>query len=322
MSRIDRRTLSLLGLSALLAPRVLAQEAYPSRPIRVVIGFTAGAASDVIGRTFANAAGPILGQQFVVENKPGAGSSIAAQFVARAPKDGYTLFVPALSSLLYEIVNATPVDINRDFTPVAPLAKGPFVLVVDPRINVRTLADFIAYAKERPGKVLFGSVGSGSLPHLSAVMFAQRAGLDLVHIPYQGSPQITQDMMAGRITMAFNIPSSCLGQIGAGDLAALGIAANKRLSVLPDVPTMAEAGMPDFDASLWLGLLAPAGTPRPIIDKLNDAARKAMHLPETVEALRKQGYEPLDADPDQFAAFVRSETARWSDAARAAGLKS
>jgi tripartite-type tricarboxylate transporter receptor subunit TctC len=324
MSHIDRRAVSLLGLAALLAPsRGWAQDAYPSRPVHLIVGFTPGAASDIAGRVFAKGAGPILGLEFVVENKPGAGSSIAAQYVARAANDGYTLFVPALSSLTYELVDPAPaVHMGKDFAPVALLANLAIVLVVNPESNVHSLAELIALAKSKPGELLYASVGAGSLPHLCAAMFAQRAGLNMVHVPYQGSPQAITDLIGGRITLFFAPASGVVGQIAAGQLTALATAAAKRPSALPDVPTMAEAGMPDFDTSLWLGLLAPAGTPRPVIEKLADAAHKAMHAPDAVETLRKQGYDPLDAGPDEFAAFIRSETVRWSEVARGAGLKS
>jgi tripartite-type tricarboxylate transporter receptor subunit TctC len=221
--------------------------------------------------------------------------------------------------LTYELASPTPsLELSKDFAPIALLANLAIVLVVSPETKVRSLAELIALAKSKPGQVLYASVGAGSLPHLCGVMFAQRTGLDLVHIPYPGSPQAITDLVAGRITMFFAPASGVVGQIAAGKLTALATAADKRPSALPDVPTMAEAGMPDFDTSLWLGLVAPAGTPRPIVEKLADAAHKAMHAPAAVETLRKQGYEPLDAGPDEFAAFIRSETVRWSAVARAA----
>src|ERR1700719_1847642 len=271
------------GAAALpLVPRLAAAQSYPARSMHLIIGFTPGAASDVIGRIFAKNAEPVLGQQFVVENKPGAGSSIAAQYVVRSAADGYTLFIPALSTLTYQIANPdVTFDIRKDFAPV----------------------------------------GNGSLPHLCAEMFAQRAGVKMTHVPYPGSPQVIQDLIAGRINLTFNIASSALGQIEAKQLIALAVCSNKRSPVLPDVPTMAEAGVPDFDTSLWLGLLAPAGTPKPVIDTLAAAANKAMHAPAAVELLAKESYEPLDASPDEFAAFIRSEYTRWSEVARAAGLK-
>jgi tripartite-type tricarboxylate transporter receptor subunit TctC len=315
-------TAGALALPAL--SRVAAAETYPSRPVRLIVGFTAGAASDVVARIFARGASPILGQQIVVENKPGAGSSIAAQYVSRAPNDGYTLFLPALSSLTNEIVNPSspPLDMSKDFAPIAQLAEGPFYLMVNPSMNLKSVADLVALAKTKPDELTYGSVGAGSLPHLCGVLFEQRTGIKLVHVPYPGSPETVTDLVAGRITLSFTVGSSVLGQINAGQLAALATTGGKRSAVLPAVPTMAEAGISDFDVSLWLGLLAPAGTPRPVIDVLAGAAEKGIHAPESVDALRKQGYEPLDSSPDQFAATLRNEIARWSDVARAAGLRS
>jgi tripartite-type tricarboxylate transporter receptor subunit TctC len=323
MPQIDRRTLSLLGLSTLLAPsRVLAQDAFPSRPVHLIVGFTPGAASDVIGRIFANGAGPALGQQVVVENKPGAGSSIAAEYVARAPKDGYTFLVLAQSTLTDSIVNTRSTDVIRDFAPIALMGAFAVVMIVSPDLKVKTLGEFIALAKAKPGQLLFGSVGLGTHPHLCAVMLLQRAGIDLVHVPYPGSPQATEDVIAGRISMFFAPASAIVGQVTAGKVIALATAGDKRTSVLPEVPTMAEAGIPDFNAPLWLGLAAPADTPRPIIDRLAGATRQALHSADAIGAMQKQGFDPVDSGPDQFGAFLRSENARWSEVARAAGLKS
>jgi len=320
-----RRFLQLSAGTAvltLLTRSSRAQDGYPSRPIRLIVGFTPGAASDITARLFAKGAAPILGQQVAVENKPGAAGSVAGQYVVRAAKDGYTLFLFALSTLTNEILNPTPsFDVSKDFAPIALLANGTIVLAVNPASNVRSVAELIALAKSKPEEVLYGSTGMGSIPQLAAELFAQRAGIKLTHVPYPGSPQITGDLIAGRITMSFNIASAMIGQIKAGQLTALATAAKKRAAALPDVPTMAEAGIPDFDTSLWLGLAAPVGTPSRVIEKLADAAHKAMQSPESVEMLRTQGYEPLDALPDQFAAFIRSEIARWSAVVRAAGLK-
>jgi tripartite-type tricarboxylate transporter receptor subunit TctC len=299
-----------------------AQDAYPSRPIHVIVGFTPGAAADVAARVLSQGAGPILGQQIVVENRPGAGSSIAAQYVAHAANDGYTLFMATLSIITNQIINPNAaVDLTRDFAPVALLESGAIVLVVNPASGIQNVAELIALAKAKPGQVLHATV-KGSLPHFASELFAQRAGIELTQVPYQGSPQSVTDVIAGRATMTFSPASSVVGQIAAGKLRALATAAKKRPSALPDVPTMAEAGMPDFDTSLWFGLLAPAGTPRPVIDKIAAAAHQAMHAPEALETLRKQGYEPLDAGPDDFTAFIGTEIARWTNVARAAGLKS
>src|SRR6202050_3952820 len=324
--RLPRRRFLRVVVGAAALPSfpyvAMAEDAYPSRPVHLIVGFTPGAASDVIGRLFAQGAGPLAGQEIVVENKPGAGSGIAAQYVVRAAKDGYTLFLPALSTLTNEIINpSASFDLSKDFAPIALLAIGAVVLVVNPATDVHSVSELIALAKSKPGQVLYGSTGMGSLPQVAAELFAQRAGIKLTHVPYPGSPQIAADLIAGRVTMSFTIASSVIGQIAAGQVTALATASRKSPSALPNVPTMAEAGMPDFDTGLWLGLAAPAGSPQSAIKKLADAAHQAMHAPAAVEVLRKQGYDPLDAGPDEFAAFLRSEAERWTAVARAAGMK-
>ncbi len=323
MRLIDRRTMSLLSLSAVLSPAALAAETYPSRPIHLIVGFTAGATSDVIARIFAQAADPLLGQQVVVENKPGAGSSIAAEYVAHSTKDGYTLFVPALSTLTDEIVNPSrSTRLGRDFSSIALLGYIAIVLIVDPAANVRSVSELIALAKSKPGRLSFASVGAGTLPHLAGVLFEQRAGIQLLHVPYPGSPQAVTDVMAGRVTMFFAPASSIIGQVESGRVLALATAGAKRCSALPKVPTMAEAGMPNFDTSLWLGLDGPAGLSRPVVEKLAGVAKTAMQAPQSAAALVKQGYDSHYLGPSQFAAFIASERTRWTAVAHAAGLTS
>jgi len=322
MFHIDRRAFSLGGVATLLAPlRALAADVYPSRPIHLLVGFTPGSSSDITARVFAKGADQILGQDVVVENKPGAGSSIAAGLAARATNDGYTLLLCALSTVTYKITHPeAPFDIVNDYAPIALLATGAIVMVVNPKLGVNSVKEFTALAKSKPGEILFGSVGPGSLPDLCGELYAQRAGVKLVQVPYPGSPQVVTDLIAGRVAMNFAIASSVLGQIAAGQVKPLAIAADKRSDLLPDVPTMAEAGIPDFNTPLWFGLLAPKGTPRPAIDKLADAAREAMHAPEALNALHSQGFVADDMGPDQFGAFIKSEIARWSQVAQAAGL--
>jgi len=316
--------LALAATAALLlAPLpALAQSNYPTRPVHLVVGFAAGSSGDVAARIIGQKLGDILGQNIIIENRPGASGIVAAENVARADKDGYTLFVPALSTLTDEIVAGRSVDMSRDFAPITLLGNLAIVLVVNPQADVHTVADLIALAKSNPGKILYASVGAGTLPHLCAVLFAERAGLDLVHVPYPGSPQAITDVIAGRVTMFFAPATAVVGQISSGKVTALATAANDRSSALPDVPTMAEAGMPDFNTPLWLGLVAPAGTPRPVIEKLAGTAKQVMHTPEAKETLNKQGYDTVESGPDQFGAFIRNELSRWSAVARDAGLRS
>jgi tripartite-type tricarboxylate transporter receptor subunit TctC len=242
--KLSRR--SLLRIAASATPlvssdrTVIAQEAFPSRPIHIIVGFTAGAASDVASRILGESMRPILGQQILVENRPGAGSSIAAEYVAHATKDGYTLFLATLSIITNQITNPNPsLDLTRDLAPVALLASGAVVLVVNPEVNVRSVAELIALAKSKPGQVLHATV-MGTLPHLASELFAQRAGIKLMQVPYQGSPQAATDVLAGRAMMTFSPASTVVGQIAAGELLALATAANKRSSALPDVPTWVE----------------------------------------------------------------------------------
>jgi tripartite-type tricarboxylate transporter receptor subunit TctC len=301
----------------------MAQDAWPTRPVRLIVGFTPGTATDIAARTLANGGESLLGQKMIVENKPGAGSGLAAEYVARAANDGYTLLVATLSLVTIQAMKPNPAfDLARDFAPVSQLASQAVVLVVNPDSSLHSVADVIALAKQKPGEVLCANVGVGSLPHFAAELFAQRAGVKLVHVPYPGSPQAVNDLLAGRVTMFFSPASTVLGQIAAGKLRALATASTQRASTLPDVPSMAEAGMRDFDTSLWFAVLAPAGTPRTAIDKVASVADKALHAPVAVETLKKQGFDPLGTSPDVFGRYLQKEISRWSDVAKAAGVKS
>ena len=304
-----------------LARSAIAQDAYPSRPIRLIVGFAPGTATDITARTFATGAAAMLNQQLIIENKPGAGSALAAEYVARSPNDGYTLFVATLSIVTAQAMKPDPnFDLAKSFAPVSLLASQAVVLVVNPASGIKSVAELIALAKAKPGEVLCANVGVGSLPHFAAEYFARRAGIKLVHVPYPGSPQAAQDLMAGRVTMLFSPASTVIGQIAAGTLRALATAAEQRASALSEVPSMAEAGIPDFDTSLWFGLLAPAGTPRPAIDKMARVAGTVMRAPEAVETLKKQGFEPVGGSPDGFARYLASEISRWSEVAKTAGV--
>ena len=322
---LSRRRILTHAMGAATLPllaRTAFADDYPSRPVRLIVGFTPGSASDVVGRFFAKGASTALGQQVVVENKPGAGSAIAAKYAASTDPDGYTLFLIAASTLTNQVVNPRlGLDLRNQFAPVARLASGPYVLVVNPTVPVKNVAELVAMAKSTEGKVMFGSVGGGSLPDLCSELFALRAGVKLTHVPYQGSPQVITDLAAGRITMAFENAIAVASQVKAGKIRALATTAATRASVLPDVPTMAEAGMKDFDVSLWIGVLAPKGTPRAVIDKLAAAGHSAMHEPQTVATLGQEGFEPYDAGPDAFGGFLDSELKRWTEVAKASGLK-
>jgi tripartite-type tricarboxylate transporter receptor subunit TctC len=322
-----RRQFLQLAMSAvslpLLGRAAVSQDSYPSRPIRLIVGFTPGTAADITARTFANGASDLLGQQIVVEDKPGAGSSVAGEYVARAAKDGYTLFLASLSIVTSQIINPDPgFDLAKDFAPISLLASGAVVLVVNPQSGLSSVADLIAMAKSKPDQVLCANAGIGSLPHMAAELFAQRTGIKVVHVPYPGSPQAVNDLIAGRVTMFFSPASTVIGQIAAGKLKALATAASTRASALPNVPSMAEVGIADFDTSLWFGIMAPGGTPQMAVDKIANAAEKTMHRPDAVEVLQKQGFDPLGEGPDKFGPYLRREIERWSEVARRAGVRS
>jgi tripartite-type tricarboxylate transporter receptor subunit TctC len=316
--------LLLAGLAASFAATPIAHgEDYPTRQITLIAPWPAGGAVDALCRAVAPPLSERLGKSVVVENRPGAGSAVGAEYVARAAKDGYTLFLSTLSIVTAQAMKPDPnFDLVRDFAPISLLASGAVVLVVNPDSNLRSVADIIALAKRKPGEVLCANAGVGSLPHFSGELFAQRAGIKVTHVPYPGSPQAVNDLIGGRVTMFFSPASTVIGQIAAGKLRALAVAAETRASSLPDVPSMAEAGMRDFDTSLWFGLLAPVGTPRAAIDKVAAAAAKAMHAPEAVEMMKKQGFDPIGNTPEAFGPYLKSEVARWADVAKAAGVKS
>ncbi len=318
-----RKFLRLAAGAAALPPltRVAAaQAAYPTRPVHVVIGFTPGAAADVVARVFAQAASPILGQQLVVDNKPGAGSSIAAEYVAHAAKDGYTLFLGTLSIITNQIINPNKsLDLIKDFEPIALIQNAPIILVVNPASGINSLQELIARCKAKPKEALDSNV-IGSMPHFASELFAQKAGIKLTQVPYQGSPQAVEDVVANRTLMTFSPVSTVIGLIAAGKLKALATTTSERASALPDVPTMKQAGLPGVETSLWFGLFAPIGTPRAIVDKLAADAKQAMHTPYAMAALHKTGDDPLDAGPDEFAKFMKSEIARWTEVAHVAGI--
>src|SRR6266481_1435540 len=303
-------------LSIALAATTTAGRAddYPSRPVRVIVGFTPGASADITARIVANRMGQILNQQFVVENKPGAGSNLAADFVAHAPKDGYTLLIGTSANLTNAVI--TPnlgFDFVKDFAPIALATTAPIILAVHPSLGVNSVRELIALAKQKPGEIFYASTGVGAAPHLSGELFNARAGIKTVHVPYQGSPQAVTDLIAGRTSMMFSPASAVMPHIESGALKGLASAASKRPSIAPNLPTMAEAGLPDFDTSIWFGLMAPAGTPREVVDKLARAAGEALKSSELLASLHPQGFDALSGGPDDFAKTIQSEIKRWGE---------
>ena len=299
-----------------------AQSDYPNKPVRLVVGFTPGSVADITARVLGNRMGQLLGQQFVIENKPGAASNLAAEFVARAPKDGYTLFLPgSVNANNAAMLPNLTFDIARDFAPVALINEVAVILVVHPSVGVNNVQELIALARAKPGELTYASTGIGSAPHMSGELFMQNTGTKLVHVPYQGSPQAATDLLAGRVQVMFSPATAVISLVKSGQLKVLAASTAKRASILPDVPTMIEAGMPGFVTSIWFGLSAPAGTPADVIGKLARAAQEAVKSADVIAAWAPQGVDPMPGGPEDYARFMASELKRWGDVAAAAGLK-
>jgi len=311
-----------LALTAIAAAPQARADDYPSRPIRLMIGFPAGSAADITARLVGDSMSKTLGQQVVVEARPGAGSSLAAEFVAHAPADGYTLFIGTSSNVTNAVVSTElRFDFVKDFAPVTSLTGLPLILAVHPSLGVSSVKELIALAKSKPGELTYASVGPGTVPHLACELISVRTGVKLVHVPYKGSPPAVTDLLGGRVSMMLGVASTIMPHVQSGKLKALASGSAKRPHIAPNIPTIAEAAVPGFDASVWFGLVAPAGTPRPIVDKLAAAANKALKESDIVAKLKNSGFEPLGGSPEEFTKFIATEMANWNVAAKAAGMK-
>jgi tripartite-type tricarboxylate transporter receptor subunit TctC len=318
-----KKIASIAAVAVLACTASLARaQDYPSGPIHLISGFPAGTTADISARVVSAKMSAILGQQIVVENKGGAASSIAAAYVARAPKDGYTLFVASAANMINAAMNSSlTFDIMKDFTPITLITSTPTVLVVSPELGVKTVKELIDLAKAKPGTISFGSSGVGSSTHLALELFKSLAHVNITHIPYTGSPQVVTDLLAGRIHGYFSPASTVVGHVKAGKLVALGVTDPKRSAFYPELPTMIEAGVPDCISVLWFGISAPSGTPQPIIDKLSKAANEALKDPDVVKSLHAQTVEALGGTPDDFRKHMEAEQTRWNGVVAHAGLK-
>jgi tripartite-type tricarboxylate transporter receptor subunit TctC len=319
-----RKSLALaaIAFAALVVAPAARAEDYPNRPVRILLGFTAGTGVDVVARVIGVKMSQALGPQFVVENKPAAGSILAADIVARSPKDGYTLLMATVANTISTALHSYPsVDFQRDFAPVARLTTSPNILAVHPSLGVKTVQELIALAKAKPDALSIGSSGVATGTHLAGELFKMQAGVKMVHVPYPGSPQSVADLIAGRIQVLFAPSSTILPQAREGKIVALAQTEAKRSSAAPDLPTMQEAGLPGYEAGLWFGLLAPAGTPPAVIEVLNRASNKALKSGEVDKTLIPQGIDPVGGSPEEFARFIAADLKRWSDVGEAAGLR-
>jgi len=305
-----------------LAAGAAGAQGYPNKPVKLVVPFTAGSATDILARTVGQKLTEMWGQSVVVDNRPGAGGTIGTAIVAKSPPDGYTLLVNSAAHAYNPWIYPTlSFDAVKDFVDIAPLAGQPNVLVVAPSTGYKTVADLIAAAKAKPGALNFGSAGTGSGTHINAEKFRLAAGIDVVHIPYKGTPEALTDTMTGRITYFFSPISAALPNIREGKLVALGVSTAKRSSALPSVPTLAESGLPGFDYNLWVGLFAPAGTPAEVVDKIARDVGRALATPEVKERLTALGAEALPMTPVEFTKFVGAEIDDSGKVIKAANIK-
>jgi tripartite-type tricarboxylate transporter receptor subunit TctC len=315
------RSVALL-LCACAAPLALAQGAWPDKPIRIIVPFTAGSGTDIVARTLAEPMSRELKQPIVIENRPGAGGTIGAAQVAKSPPDGYTLLVHSAGHVANAAIYPNlPYDTIRDFAGITPLASLPNVLIVSPAKGYRSVQDVVARAKANPGALNYGSAGNGSATHMNAEIFRQSAQFDAQHIPFKGTPEAMTETATGRLDFFFAPLSSAIPLIKDGRLQALAIGTAQRSPLLPEVPTTTEAGYPKSEYVFWVALLAPAGTPRAIVERLNAEALKALASAEVKEKLAVLGAEPMPMSPAAFDAFIRGEAARMADVVKAAGVK-
>lgn len=290
-----------------------AQDNYPVRPIRLIVGFAAGSSGDVAARIVGHKLGELLEQQVVVENRPGASSMIATDYVARSPKDGYTLLFGTIALTINPILMPTKApDVEKDLAPIVLVGSVPNILVVSKDLNVSSVKELIALAKQKPDELLYGAAGLGSGPQMATELFKQMAGIKMTGVLYPGSAQTVMDLVSGRIQVMFSPASTVLGFIKDGRVKALATSEAQRTSAAPDLPTIAEAALPGYATGLWFGILGPAGTPRPIIDRISKATNKTLKDPDVLKQLETQGLNALGGSPEDFARYIKSESERWA----------
>ena len=317
------KNLRLAATFVLLCAAGLAcAQTYPARPIRLIVPFPPGGGNDTVARAIAQEASPALGQSIVVDNRPGAGGIIGAQEAARAPADGYTLFLGGVGSHAVNpnLHSKLPYDAVKDFAPITLVASAPSVLAVHPSVPARTIAEFAAYARANPGKLNYASNGNGSSSHMAAVLYETNAGVKMTHVPYKGFGPALTDLMGGRIELMFNSIVAIVPHIQSGKLRALAVTSRKRSSLLPDVPTIAESGWPEYEAGSWYGILAPAGTPPAVIERLHAEIVKSLKTAEVQKRLAGEGAEIIGSTPGEFAAHIKAELSRMREAVRASGI--
>ena len=304
-----------------LVPLGAAAQSWPTKPVKLIVPFTAGSATDILARAFGQKLSELWGQPVIIENHPGAGGTIGTGIVAKAPQDGYTLLVHSAGYAVNPwIYPNAPYDTNKDFVEIVPLGGQPNVLVVAPETNIKSVKQLIAEAKAKPGAMNYASAGSGSGTHINAEKFRLATGIDAVHVPYKGTPEAIKDTLTARVTYFFSPISAALPQIKEGKLVALGVSSVKRSSVLPDVPTIAESGLPGFDYNLWVAVFGPANMPADLVARINADVQKVAATPDIRERLAALGAEPMPMSPQDFRKFVRDEVQGSEQVVKAAHI--
>lgn len=295
---------------------------YPSKPVKIIVGFPPGSGADVIARVVANKLSESLNQQFIVDNRPGAGTNIGTNYVAKSPADGYTILLMTVANAINPALSSNlPFDIEKDFSPITLAGFASNVLVINPNLGVKNIQEYVALAKSKPGKLTYGSSGSGTSPHLAGELFNSKLGVDIVHVPYKGGPQALTDLLGGQIDSLFVITSTVMPHISSGKLKAIAVAGPKRTSLLPDLPTIDETLIPNFDVNTWFGFAAPAGTPNEIIVKLNSEINKALDSGDTQKKLLPLGIDTAGGTPNQLKNFLKEDLKKWSGITKIANIK-
>jgi tripartite-type tricarboxylate transporter receptor subunit TctC len=310
-----------IAVLLLAVPLAVMAQAWPSKQIRIIVPFPPGAFNDTLGRTLASELPKSLGQPVIVENKPGSGSLVGTELAAKSAPDGYTLFIAALPFSVIQSLYKTSFDVTRDFAPITLAGVSDNMLVANPAFPANSVPELIKLAREKPGRVNYGSSGSGTSVHLCMELFKTMSNTQMTHIPYKGSAPVVADLIAGQVDIMFDNLPNVIQQVKAGRMKALAISGSKRSPLAPEVPTVAEAGVPGFEVTVWFGLLAPAGVPRDIILRLNAESTKIINSPEVTDRFLKLGVSPSTGTPEQFGDLVKSEVGRWAKVIKDAGIK-
>ena len=297
-------------------------QSYPARAVKVIVPFAVGGPADIYGRFIAAKLQDALGQPFVVEDRPGGGSIVGTDVVAKSPPDGYTLLVMSNTHTVNEtLIPKKPFDLMKDFAPITGINSSDLLMVINPSVPAANLKEFIALAKSKPGVLNYASSGPGTPYHMAGELFKYMAGVDIVHVPHKGSDQARTAVLGSQVDLMFDAISTIVGQVNAGKLKALGTTGKQRSPVTPNIPTVAEAGVPGYEATIWLGLMAPAATPKPILEQLSTAVNKIINAPDVKNNWAKQGAAPMGMTPDEFGKFLREDIAKWSKLVKDTGMK-